>query len=655
MMLWWSLLAIPVVVLYVLKVRVRRVPVSTLMFWEKVYEEKAPRSLWEQLRHLSSLLLQLALLALLVIALADPVFDWEEQSARQVVLVLDNSASMQATDVSPSRLAVAKKSASGLLDGLRPRDRMAVLSAGTRPEVVVGMTGHIGTLREAIDGVPATDGPTRVAEAVTLARRLLAGHPNGQIVVVSDGAFPQSSAIATAKDVTWLPVGESAANVGITRFQVRRSLVDPIGYELLAEVTNSGDQAVERRLDLELAGEVVDVIPLSLEPGQVWRQTFQKASVDGGELVATLTKQDERREARDERREEHSRDAGLSTLDASSAIEGDALAVDDIARAILPIRESRPVYLVMQQGNRFLESVFQASPLVDLKVVKELPKERPAETLVVFHRNVPATLPAGPVLVIEPRSATEAWKLGGKIENPVVAKQAEESSLLAHVKLAEAYLPEALQLVPSAELHHVVLAETAGGDPLLFSAQRPNGKLLVLTVDLEKGDLPLRTAFPILLTNALAWYAEGAGELRESIAAGALAELKIKPATRYLLHAPDGSTRPLATSGETVTIGPLDQTGLWRLVPQEAGNVAGVAIDEEAGVAEIEWPEGTIEVACNVADPAESDLSSKHDAAPHNELAAAGWAGRPVWFYLLVGVSLLIPTEWLLYQRRWIQ
>lgn len=639
LMLWWGLLAIPVVIFYVLKVRVRRVPVSTLMFWEKVYEEKAPRSLWEHLRHLSSLLLQLALLALLVIALADPVFDWEAKAARQVVLVLDNSASMQATDVQPNRFDAAKKTAKGLLDGLRSRDRMAVLAAGTRPEVVVGMTGHLGTLREAIEAVPATDGPTRVAEAVALARRLLAGQEHGQIVVVTDGAFPQAATIATAQDVTWLPVGGKAANVGITRFQVRRSLVDPIGYEVLAEVANSGENAVERRLDLELAGAVVDAIPLSLEPGQIWRQTFVKASVDGGELVATLAR----------------KDSGDVEKGARSRATGDALAVDDTARAILPVREPRPVFLVMQQGNRFLESVFQASPLVDLKVVKEMPQDRPAESLVVFHRDVPATLPDGPVLVIEPKSASDAWELGGKIENPVVAKQAEDSPLLAHVKLAEAYLPEALKLTPKADLKTNVLAETAAGDPLLFSVQRPNGKLLVLTVNLEKGDLPLRTAFPILLTNALAWYAEGAGELREAVAAGSIAEVNIKPGTRYRLHAPDGSTRPLPGSGETATIGPLDQTGIWRVVPQEGDNVAGVAIDEQAGVADVVWPAGTIAIACNAADSAESDLSSKHDAATHDELTAAGWAGRPVWFYLLAGVSLLIPAEWLLYQRRWIQ
>ena len=60
-------LAIPIVVFYILKIRLRRVPVSTLLFWRQIFEEKKPRSLWQRLRHLLSLLLQLAFLALLVL------------------------------------------------------------------------------------------------------------------------------------------------------------------------------------------------------------------------------------------------------------------------------------------------------------------------------------------------------------------------------------------------------------------------------------------------------------------------------------------------------------------------------------------------------------------------------------------------------------
>ena len=66
-------LAVPIVVFYILKIRLRRVPVSTLMFWQQIFEEKKPRSIWQRLRHLLSLLLQLAFLLLLILSLVTRV------------------------------------------------------------------------------------------------------------------------------------------------------------------------------------------------------------------------------------------------------------------------------------------------------------------------------------------------------------------------------------------------------------------------------------------------------------------------------------------------------------------------------------------------------------------------------------------------------
>ena len=62
-------LAVPIVIFYILKIRLRRVPVSTVIFWRQIFEEKKPRSIWQKLRHLVSLLIQLVLLFLLVGAL----------------------------------------------------------------------------------------------------------------------------------------------------------------------------------------------------------------------------------------------------------------------------------------------------------------------------------------------------------------------------------------------------------------------------------------------------------------------------------------------------------------------------------------------------------------------------------------------------------
>ena len=186
--LLWLLLALPLIALYLLKVRRRRVPVSTILFWDQVFGDRRPRALWQRLRHPLSLLLQLLLLLLLTLALADPRFTWQSLQGRQLVLVLDNSASMQATDVAPNRWSWAVHQARQLIRGLGPQDQVAIVSAGNVPRVEVGLTDHPRTLLQSLDRISLTDGPTRVTEAVQLAQRLLHGKP-----VAADPAHRGSS------------------------------------------------------------------------------------------------------------------------------------------------------------------------------------------------------------------------------------------------------------------------------------------------------------------------------------------------------------------------------------------------------------------------------------------------------------------------------
>ena len=54
-----------------------------MIFWRQIFEEKQPRSIWQHLRHLLSLLVQLLFLAMLVLALGEPYFNWEILEARR--------------------------------------------------------------------------------------------------------------------------------------------------------------------------------------------------------------------------------------------------------------------------------------------------------------------------------------------------------------------------------------------------------------------------------------------------------------------------------------------------------------------------------------------------------------------------------------------
>ena len=166
------------------------------------------------------------------------------------------------------------------------------------------------------------------------------------------------------------------------------------------------------------------------------------------------------------------------------------------------------------------------------------------------------------------------WELGGALQNPLVAKQDKDSPLMMHIRLDNVLMPEARKLTLKTPAR--VLAESSAGDPLYAVLERSSGpgdgKVVVLTVNLEKSDLPLQTAFPIMMANLLSWFGGTKGELREALPAGAVTQVDIPAAnsqslTRFLV-APDGREQPLfaAEGASKVTVGPLDQCGVWSIV-----------------------------------------------------------------------------------------
>lgn len=91
------------VVLYILKMRRRAVAVPFAKIWQRILRDQDATSLFSQLKRFCSLLVQLALLALLLFALGDPRLSQNVLEGRNVVVVIDASASMKSVDVAPSR------------------------------------------------------------------------------------------------------------------------------------------------------------------------------------------------------------------------------------------------------------------------------------------------------------------------------------------------------------------------------------------------------------------------------------------------------------------------------------------------------------------------------------------------------------------------
>jgi len=496
--LWWLLAALPIVALYALRIRQRRQAVAATMIWREVVGDRQASVL---LRRLLGLGLHLAVLVLLVAALAE-VTTGTRSAPRHLVLIVDNSASMQTADLEAdtARLAAAKSAAETLIDELRDEDQMTILSAGDQVTRHFGATAHRRTLQVALAGIESTDGPTRVTEAVEVARSLLEDHRNGRIVVVTDGAFDGASDLAAAADVQLIVAAGRAGNAAITRLELRGDLVDSGRYELLLEVANYADTALDCEVAAKFKGENIAVPAVTASAGGTWSTVIPIESTEGGLLTVRLDHQDE-------------------------------VAGDNEAETIVPASRIRRVRLVTQ-GSELLERVFRSMPTVQLDVVEAFPRSAENNVITVFDRISAARLPDGPVIVINPPEDSELWKLGDIVRNPVVTQQDEVTGLVAHCRLDEAQIAEARPV--RSEQPSVSLAQTADGQSIYHLIQRKSGPVLVLSVNLDKGDLRHLRTFPLLMANAVQWLGRGttsgvAGEFFSGVQLTNAAESDLRP------------------------------------------------------------------------------------------------------------------------------
>src|SRR3954454_8372535 len=127
----WAVLAgIPVgiIALYFLKLRRRPLQVPSTLLWSRSLEDLHVNSLFQRLRKSLLLFLQLLAVLLAMLALAGPRIRGTSGPGQRYVLAIDNSASMSATDVAPSRLSKAKEAAKQVVRGMEGDDVAMVIS-----------------------------------------------------------------------------------------------------------------------------------------------------------------------------------------------------------------------------------------------------------------------------------------------------------------------------------------------------------------------------------------------------------------------------------------------------------------------------------------------------------------------------------------------
>jgi hypothetical protein len=618
----FAVVGLGVTVLYILKLRRRVVAVPFAPLWERILRDKEATSLFSKLKRLLSLLLQLALLALLVLALGDPRAAESLLRGRTVIVLVDASASMQATDVGPSRLAAAKDEAKKIVRGMGGADRMLVAQMDAMVTPLGPITGDTAALEREVDKVHPTYTRADFARALRFATDVLRGVDRGEIIVVSDGALGEATDASGPvhlgqTKLSYVKVGKGSRNVGITQFSVRRYPLDKSRYEVMLEVTNTSTEALDVELQLLGDGVLADLTKLRLKPGERLPRFYPQLSGASRTL-----------------------EAKIALVDGSR----DDLPADDHAYALLPERRRAKV-LVVTEGNTYLEAALLLDEYLDVTDVA--PKGYPAAIAkggwdaVIFDQATPAELPKANALYLDPRGPGSPVKVGEALDKPGFDRLDRKHPTVRFLALDDVNVAAGHKLVPDTG-DKVIGASDGGESPLLVAGTRAGYKFVALGFDVRDSDLPLRTAWPLFVLDCINWFVDEDARYLSSFRTGEVWRIPMAGgAGQATLKRPDGVTQVIPVhEGRAVVLG--EQVGFYEL-SSEASSGA------QDG--------GTMSFAANLLDASESAI------APQDTLVVDGGdsgsvAGfrvgvrREIWIYLLLAAVLLTALEWATYHRR---
>jgi Ca-activated chloride channel family protein len=546
-----GLLFLPVVVaMYLLKLRREETVVPSTLLWNRLVADVEANAPWQRLRRSLLLLLQLLLVLILAFLAARPFLERPAGLARDLVLIVDASASMAATDVVPSRIEAAREAAIAALRDLPNGGKVSVIAAGRTARIVASGTTDLGRVRQAIESIEPATATGDLGDALRLGEALAARSGDAEIVIATDVALAEMPTARVTAPVRVLPVGRERRNQAVVALAIRTA---PSGLTKSAfiSVANLDIAAAERRLEVYGDGVLIDSRDLLLDP---------QARADV--VVDDITQQNRRRIDVIEVRLVPKDEAGRP----------DQLAADDRAWAIVPADELRQILLV-SDGDPYLETALSYLPNVELYGRK--PADYPSTTglekfeLIIFERYVPPTLPDTAVLAIAPPRSSPLGDVTGNLREPGIGTLSPDEPVLRYVDLSTTHIAEAKKLALPDWARTIIPGP--GGAPLLFAGERAGQKTAVLAFEPRRSDLPLQVAFPILLANLTGELFGGSGAPTEALRPGDPVTLPVPSgATGLLVERPDGSSVELAPGtlgGLTVTFSQTDLLGVYTVTP----------------------------------------------------------------------------------------
>jgi hypothetical protein len=697
-------IAVPsLVILYFLKLKRRDMEISSTLLWKKAIQDLQANAPFQKLRRNILLLLQLLALIAAILALGQPQINSIKTTGGRHVILIDRSASMNATDeeakgTAVSRLEAAKTEALNFIQGLSEPgliekdagDTAMVIAFDREASVVQQFTGDKRKLADAVRGITPTDGPSLLEPAVRLARaqaprlilqdtRIVDGQAVTDIKVIegisdrwpislhvyTDGKLPDADrAVAGPSDtVEFHRFGKpDTHNIGIVAMRADREFDTPANVLLFAGLQNTDPAPVKVDVQLILEGTQGPIKEVTI-PG----------STDKGPGNAGVSFKFERPEATA---------AELVVRKADSIADSlDAFSTDDRAWLMIPPARGLRLALV-SNGNLFLRQALAVLPQsgeptlftpaeyqaalkngkafeFDVTVVDGVALEwgdrkntLPPGRFLIFN-SIPNAIDASTLKPTQegknPDSLGAVLVPSGESGPSTIVSWQRDHPAFRSLNLDNLDIFKSLKAeIPTGSTAQVLGESTSG--PVFFELITADARALVATFDPTSSDWPFDVSFIVFLSYSTDYLGTGGGwaVARSSQPGLTLSDRLPDKSSAVECTGPGGITvgAGLAPDG-SASFGPFPKVGIYTASwtgPGAAGDVTANGTSKRR-------------LAVNLLDPMESDIRAAQEIKLASTDAAArkgetGGSVRILWPWMLLAALAVVMLEWFIYNRK---
>ncbi len=588
--LWplFLLITIPLLILlYILKRKYREEVISSTLLWNEVYKNTRANTPWEKLRKNIMLLLQIIILLLLILSLMRPFLNFGGKTYKNIILVIDNTASMSAEYGDGTRLDEAKKLAKEFLASTKDDTNTYIIAFDGNSNLLQNGDFDKEVSNDIISSISQSYNSGDINETLSFVKAIGEGiEEDYEVIAITDKDF--SLGDVNGKVVS---LANSGVNASIDNIS-HKFLEDSV--RVIATITNRGTGDYQGDFSLYDGEELISVEALDLKEGENKTLTFDLSSIKSETLRGELSRKD-------------------------------MIAGDNTYNHVVGKKKVNKVLIVTEQ-NLFLEKAFSNIQNTEVYKTNNASNLTSADNydLYVFDGVTPDIMPSkGSILFINP-SSNEFFNVtsggeGGEAKAVIgeVSKYLEDTTFTA------------------AKYNSIEIPYYGKGflnideDFIGFKGEVDGRKIAALSFDLHNSDFPLKKEFPILmyelgenLISSGMVYSSNYKAGEKIIAKGLSLDSNIT------LTYPNGDTEEI-TSGDEIKED--SQIGVYRLETQDEKELFSVNFPSEK--------EGNTNVS-NISE-SENVVSSKADLK----------RGLNLYPLIIILAIAVVAFEWIMYKR----